>query len=209
MTQKELDKIMNKIITWGNQFIKTQHFKALTEEQKSASEFVVLSFTKHMYAIHRLSPEEWSEPALEQVCVTALPMMIAADDLYFTSMAPVLSAFFEFLAERKLVKSASSLAQKVRKLDQQIVQNAADPEHWNAAKTVFMAGIKAGVDMMNERERDRFVESAREGPLGCALAQKSLKEKESLNTRKKKGKREEKGGFMSIDSYCELVKIGE
>ncbi len=209
MTQKELEKIINKVITWGNQFIKTQHFKALTEEQKSASEFVVLSFTKHMYAIHGLTPEEWSEPALEQVCVTALPMMIAADDLYFTSIAPVLSAFFEFLAERKLVKSASSLAQKVRGLDQQIVQNALDPEHWNAAKMVFMAGIKAGVDMRNERERDRFMESAREGSLGRALAQKSLKEKESLRTHKKKGKREERGDIMSIDSYCELIKIGD
>jgi len=206
---------MNKVCNWGNQFIKTQYFEALTEEQKENSESVALSFTEHMYVDHKLTPEKWNESALEQVCLHTLPEMMVSDESYFTSMAPVLCAFFEFLAENQLVKSASGLARKVREIDQQIVQNALNPENWNIGKTVFMAGIQAGVDMINEKERDAFLENVTEGSLADTLVKKMLEknilfddpEEVGKNKKKKKMKRnkkekEKKENVRHIDSLC-------
>lgn len=208
---------MDKVCNWGNQFIKTQYFEALTEEQKENSESIVLSFTEHMYVDHRLTPEKWNESALQQVCLHTLPEMMVTGESYFTSMAPVLSAFFEFLAENQLVKSASGLAKKVREIDQQIVQNALNPENWNIGKTVFMEGIQAGVDMTNEKERDAFLENITEGSLADTLVGKLLEnilfdtpEKARKNKKKKmkrnKKEKRKKENVRHIDSLCNWIK---
>lgn len=159
---------------------------------------MALTFTEHMYMDHGLTPEKWNESALQQVCLHTLPEMFVSGESFFTSMAPVLSVFFEFLAENQLVKSASRLAKKVREIDQQIVQNALNPEYWNISKTVFMAGLHAGVDMTNEKERDAFLENITETPLADTLVKKAL-EKDVLlvpevrkDKKKKKTKRNKK-----------------
>jgi len=84
------------------EFSGSKYFEELTEEQKQESEFVFVSFTEYMYAYHGLSPEEWDEDGLEECCLYTLPRKITADKSYFESIAPVLSAFFAFLNEKKL-----------------------------------------------------------------------------------------------------------
>lgn len=200
--------------------MKTTYYEALTEEQKDEAESVVLSFTEHMYIKYRLTPEKWDESALEQVCVHTLPEIMVTDESYFTSLAPVLCAFFEFLAERHLVKSASGLAKKVRELDQEIMKNALDPGNWNIAKTIFMAAEEAGVDITNEKERDEFLETITEGPLAGTLVKKVLEkdwdpsppekvEKRKKKTKEEKGKekgKEKEKNEKHTESLCQWIK---
>lgn len=158
-SDEELDEILDKINEWGIAFSESNYFKELTEEQKQASEFIIMTFTEYMYSYHGLSPEEWNENGLEECCLDTLPRKITAEESYYRSIAPVLSAFFKFLEEKVLLKNASRLVKKVKKLNKQIIKNASDQRRWGMAKSMLMAAVKAGVDIENHNELSKFMYS--------------------------------------------------
>ena len=211
--KRKLDKIIDEVCNWGNQFIKTRYFEELTEEQKDSVESVVLSFTEHMYTDHRLTPEKWRESALEKVCLHTLPEMMVSGEAYFASMAPVLSAFFEFLAEKRLINNASGLAKKVREIHEQIIQNASNPENWNFGKTILMAAVDAGVDVTSIEEMNKFCENIIGGPLADSIVEKALEKDESPyhvpgagRKHKKKKKKEEKKEIITQESLNKWIR---
>ncbi len=157
-SDEEMDKIFNKINKWYIEFCESKYFKDLTEEQKQQSEFIITTFAQYMYSYHGLSHEEWNESGLEECCLDTLPRKVSADESYYKSIAPVLSAFFNFLGEKGILRSASKLARRVKKIDKQIVKNASDPSRWGMAKSMLMAAIKAGVDIENEKELNKFIQ---------------------------------------------------
>lgn len=187
-SKRDLDRVMQTVCNWGNQFIKTHYFEALTEEQKEDSVDVVLSFAEHMYGNYRLSPEKWNESKLERCCLHLLPEIMVVDDSYFTSIAPVLSAFFEFLAERGFVSQGHDLARKIREIDQEIVEKGLDPANWNIGKLIFMAGIDEGVDVTDEKEREEFLKEFTKGPYAGYVMEKVLDKKRKSSRISKKDK---------------------
>ncbi len=156
-SDEKLEEILDKAYEWGIAFSKSKYFEELTEEQKQESEFVLMSFTEYMYSYHELLPEKWDEDTLEECCLYTLPRKISANDSYFESIAPVLSAFFAFLSEKNILKNASRLIRRVKKIDRQIVKNARDPRNWGIAKSFAMAAMDAGVDITNEEEMQEFI----------------------------------------------------
>jgi len=156
-SDEKLEEILDGVYEWGVEFSRSKYFEELTEEQKQESEFVVMSFTEYMYSYHGLSPEKWDEDGLEECCLYTLPRKIVANESYYDSIAPVLSAFFAFLSEKNLLKNASKLIRKVKKIDRQIVRNARDPRNWGIAKSFLMAAKDAGVDVTNEKEMQKFM----------------------------------------------------
>jgi uncharacterized protein YchJ len=157
-SDEQLDKILDRVYKWGIALSESEYFKELTEEQKQESEFIVMTFAQYMYSYHGSSPEKWNESGLEECCLDTLPRKITADEPYYRSMASVLSAFFNFLGEKGYLKNASNLAKKVKKIDKQIMKNASDPRRWGMAKSMLMAAKKAGVDIENQKELNKFMQ---------------------------------------------------
>jgi hypothetical protein len=155
----EFNETLHKINKWGIAFSESKYFENLTDEQKQESEFVLMSFADYMYSYHGLLPEEWNETELEECCLDTLPRKITADESYYRSIAPVLSAFFNFLGKEGLLKNAPKLAKRVTKINKKIVSNASDPRRWGMAKSMLMAAIKAGVDIENQNELNKFMYS--------------------------------------------------
>jgi hypothetical protein len=155
-SDQDLDRILDRVSKWGAAFSESKHFEALTAEQKQESESVVMFFAEYMYSYLGLTPEKWNEPGIDECCLDVLPRKISADGSFFKAMSPVLSAFFAFLAERRLLKNAARLARKVAGIDKQVVRNAADPRNWGMAKSFVMAAQEAGVDVTNEEELNQF-----------------------------------------------------
>jgi len=151
------DEILKKVYEWGRKFSESDYFKELTEEQKQESEFILTTFAEYMYSYHGLSPQEWDESGLEECCLDTLPRKITADESYYRSISPVLSAFFNFLGEKGILKNASNLTKAVKKIDKQIVKNSTDSSRWGMAKSMMMEARKAGVDIENESELTKFM----------------------------------------------------
>ncbi|MBU7009844.1 MAG: hypothetical protein HXS46_04090 [Theionarchaea archaeon] len=205
--ERKIDEIMDKVCQWGNQFVKTKHFEALTEEQKECAESVVLSFTEHMYMDHGLIPERWNESALRKVCLITLPEMMISDESYFASMAPILSAFFEFLAENE-INNTSKLAEKIRGIHEQIIENASNPKNWNFAKTIALAALDVGVDITNLDEMNKFLKNNMERlPVESIVEKNPGKKRDSFpisNKGRKKNKKEknkEEASFTQTNIY--------
>ena len=158
-SDEELDEILEKINEWYIAFSESKHYKELTEEQEQVSDFIIITFAEYMYSYHGLSPEEWNENELEECCLDTLPRKITAEESYYRSIAPVLSAFFEFLEEKALLRNTSILKKKVKKLNKQIIKNSSDPRRWGTAKSMLMAAVKAGVDLRNQNELNKFIYS--------------------------------------------------
>ena len=158
-SEEELDDVMNQVYDWGVAFSQSKRYEELTEEQKSESYAVLMSFADYSYSYLGLRPEEWSVTGLDECCMHILPSKICAGEPFFRAVAPVLSAFFSFLAERRLLRNASRLARKVARIDKQIVRAASDPGNWGMAKTLAMVAIEAGVDVTDEEEMNAFITS--------------------------------------------------
>ena len=152
-----MEKILTQVRKWGKEFSQTRYFEELTEEQKQESEFILNTFAEYMYSYRSSSPEGWDEGDFEECCLETLPRKISADDAYFKSIAPVLSAFFAFAQEKKLLKNAPILAQKVQAISKQIEKNASNPKTWGMAKSLVMAAKESGVDVTNQDELHQFI----------------------------------------------------
>jgi hypothetical protein len=177
--EKKLDAIMERVCAWGNQFIKTPSFESLTEEQKYSSESVVLSVTENIYVTYGMSPEEWDESALEEICVRTLQEKMISGQEFFESIAPALSAFLEFAADRGLIRDGIRLAEKCRAMHEQIVKNATDPHAWSSGKILLQGAIEDGIDITNQGELDTYVKKSRTQLLVKEYFDKFLESSES------------------------------
>jgi hypothetical protein len=106
--------------------------------------------TQYMYSYHLMVPEEWDESGLEECCLDTLPRKITADESYYRSIAPVLSSFFKFSAEKGFLSNASNLARQVNKIDKQIVKNSSDSSRWGMAKNI----INVVVEMNSSKNKE-------------------------------------------------------
>jgi len=177
-SDEEMEEILDRVYEWSVEFSKSQRYEALTEEQKQESEPVIMSFTEYMYSYHGLSPEEWDEDELEECCPDTLPRKVSADESYFKSIAPVLSAFFVFIEEKGLLRNALNLTERVKEIDEQIIENASDPGNWGPAKSFVMVAKDAGVDITDEKEMGFFM-------LAQNLHQLALMERVNVTDEKK------------------------
>ncbi len=156
-SDEELEEILNKIEIWEKTFHESKYFKELTEEQQHEFEFIISIFAEHMYSYIGLTPKKWNESGLVECCLDVLPRKVTADDSFYRSIAPVLYAFFKFLGEKKLIRKASKLAKKIKEIEPQIVKNASDSSRWGFAKSMLMGARKAGVDLENEKDLNKFL----------------------------------------------------
>ncbi|HLK58192.1 MAG TPA: SEC-C metal-binding domain-containing protein [Chthonomonadaceae bacterium] len=154
---QERQAIQERVYAWGLEWSKTPAFEALTQEQKDESEYIVESFTEYMRTYHCAPPEEWNVADMEDCCLDTLVRKISAEESYYRSLAPVLASFFTFLGETGRLRNASRMAQRVLKLDKQIIAAAKDPGNWGMAKSFVMAAKAAGVDITNEADLQSFV----------------------------------------------------
>jgi len=156
-SDEELEEILNKIETWIKSFNDSKYFKELTEEQKEESGFIISIFAEYMYSYIGLTPKKWDESGLEECCLDILPRKVTADKSFYRSVAPVLFAFFNFLGEKRLLRKASKLAKRIKEIDAQIVKNASDSSRWGMAKSMLMGAKKAGVDLDDQNELNKFM----------------------------------------------------
>jgi hypothetical protein len=114
-------------------------------------------FAEYMYSYIGLTPNKWNESGLVEICLDILPGKVTADKSFYRSIAPVLFAFFNFLGEKKHLRKASKLAKKIKEIEPQIVKNSSDSSRWGFAKSMLMGARKAGVDLENEKDLNKFM----------------------------------------------------
>ena len=154
---RELEAIHEQVGGWFDGFVNSPQYEPLTETQKNKAPGIVRCFAEYSFRYIGMAPEKWNPGGLTECCVEILPGKMSAELAFFQAVAPVLSAFFTFLAEKGLLSNARALAKIVAELDEEIVAASQDQRHWGPAKAFAMAAQEAGVDMCDQKAMHQFM----------------------------------------------------
>ena len=154
---RELEAIHEQVGGWFDGFVNSPQYDPLTETQKNKAPGIVRCFAEYSFRYIGMAPEKWNPGGLTECCVEILPGKMSAELAFFQAVAPVLSAFFTFLAEKGLLSNARALAKIVAELDEEIVAASQDQRHWGPAKAFAMAAQEASVDMCDQKAMHQFM----------------------------------------------------
>ena len=155
--EQGLEAIHKQVGGWFGDFIKSPQYEPLTEVQRNEAPGIVRFFAEHAYCYIGRAPAGWDRRAVRECCVEVLPRKVSGELPFFQAVAPVLSAFFTFLAEKALLANGRALAETVAELDQEIVAASQAPRNWGPAKAFVLAAEKAGVNLCDQPAMHQFM----------------------------------------------------
>ncbi len=137
LTHTEANKTIeqiDKVYDWYSEFVETENFSSLGEEYQDISGQIIIDFTALVNYRQHTNPEDWDNNSLKNYAEsTLLEEKYSEDEDYFSSISPVLTAFFSFLEQKDYIKNAKSLKKQVAKMGME---------------------FKKAYDMANEEEDD-------------------------------------------------------
>lgn len=152
------NKIKKRVLAWTEEFEGDKRYKSLTDSQKEESGFIIDVFADLMYGYFLQEPAEWDAAALEECCLDLLPRKVSAELIFYQSVEPVLTGFFEFLQEKGHITKAPALISRLKKVSGTMIKLADDPKNWGPAKSLAMGAIQAGINMEDPGAIDRYVQ---------------------------------------------------
>ena len=153
----KLEDIVRVCDDWLVEFLNSDYAKLLNAEQMWESTYMIPSFVECMYKYYNLIPADWSEEALENFCLYILPAKASADESFFKAITPVMFKFFAFLDDKNVIKNALELMLKLRDIQDQIVENGANPKFWEEGKSIATEALQEGVNINDNSELDAFL----------------------------------------------------
>jgi hypothetical protein len=156
-SEKELDKIHDTVSCWMDEFETNTNFTTLTDAQKEDSRFIVDTFATCMYNYEGVSPSQWNENSLISCCLNVLPRKISEGEQFYNNVEPVLSQFFIFLDQKKVIHNGVNLSKSLKKISRDMIKAAAEPSNWGPAKTFAMSAINAGVDFSDDDAVNKYM----------------------------------------------------
>ncbi len=120
-SDRELRSIKATVDGWYRAFAESPAFACLNQTQQGDAGAITEFFARYTYEYLGLSPDEWEPRAATECCVGILPRKVSADSDFFAMLAPVLSAFFQFLGDQALHRQGHALAKTVSALHRRIV----------------------------------------------------------------------------------------
>src|SRR5713101_7344960 len=110
-SEEQLDNIHARVGKWFDAFALSSGFESLSQAQQRKAGSIANFFTEYSYNYQGLAPEEWTPGAVVECCTEILPRKVSAKSDFFEAIAPVLSAFFNYLADESLLPKGRALAE--------------------------------------------------------------------------------------------------
>lgn len=134
--QTAIDRMENRFVSFTN----SDRFEQLTPHQQREAKFVVEVFHELLHSYEYVPLDDPDKQSLESVCRHYYPAKISAEPDHFGAVAPVIAAFLRFLDDQGELEDGDKLASHVESLHDTIVEQAADPNNWGMAKSMFASG---------------------------------------------------------------------
>ncbi len=153
----EREAVHQQVGGWFDEFIKSAQYETLTEIQRNEAPGIVRFVTEYSHGYLGLAPKNWNGASLRECCVELMPQKMTAELAFFKAVAPVLAAFFNFVAEKGCLSQGRDLAITAAKLDKEIVAASQNKSNWGFAKSFMMAAEEAGIDVCDQQALHRFM----------------------------------------------------
>lgn len=141
----ELRASKAQVNSWIDEFKNTFAYQNLSLAAKKETSSAILIFTELMYSYYLLTPLKWTAKALEGICCDILPRKVLADERFFVSLEPILTAFLVFLAEKEYLSKASVLIKRLHKIAPEMLRIANSENDWDLGKKLFVEAKAEGL----------------------------------------------------------------
>ncbi|GAA2985331.1 hypothetical protein [Lentilactobacillus parakefiri] len=138
-SEVEAEKHFENNRLWFRRFQTTRSFRKLTQPERAAAKYITQAFVGLAYKYQLRSPRQYSAKSVKEVVMDLFPEKIAATNVFFTSVIPVMHRYFVFLGVQHKISNAKTLIRalesiKVRKL----LDNHRDSSNWDSHKKLGM-----------------------------------------------------------------------
>lgn len=141
---------------WIRHFVRSEIYESMDRRLRLETDSVIELFTNQMYEYEGKSPKKWTVRSAKAVFLNWAPSKITADQEFFESYGEVLLKYFEFLEERRYLKT-KSLQELLSKVKDEIVVRSQDRSNWGMAKSIMMGAQESGVNLDNKRELEEYM----------------------------------------------------
>ena len=138
-------------------FLKSPSAKFLSLSEKDNVYFIISSLAELAYSYHLQKPKQWNTIMLTDVCTEIMPRKISAEPGFFKDIVPVLTSFFAWGENNGYLLKTNPLRKRLKKIKDDIIANASNPECWGMTKSLFGGALDAGIDVENKDELTSFL----------------------------------------------------
>ncbi len=156
-SDEQLERVISTTAEWCEAFSKSAEFAALSAVQQRETGAITEFFAQYSYTHIGVTPEEWHPGVVWECCTEILPRKVSAEPAFFEAVAPVLTAFFNFLGARSMHRKGRELAKAVAGSREEAMRTAQDQSSWGPAKRFVMAAQEAGVDIQDPKALKAFM----------------------------------------------------
>lgn len=157
-----LTETLDLIDAWsqeqGARFLTSEAAQKLTSYEKEKCLEVLGAFSRFCYIYEQEKPEQWTPSTAAHICENIFPEYIPEKDEFFKTTLCVLITFLQWAEKEGMIKNTASLQESIRMVEEKMLENANNVEHWNDFKVFLMTAIETGVNISNEEEMDAFLE---------------------------------------------------
>ncbi|KRK87040.1 hypothetical protein [Lentilactobacillus sunkii] len=149
-SEVEAEKHFENNRLWFRRFQTTRSFRKLTKPERAAAGYITQAFVGLAYKYQLRSPRRYSAKSVKKVILELFPQKIAATNVFFTSVIPVMRRYFVFLGAQHKISNVDTLTRALDSLKiGTLLSSHRDTSNWDAHKKLGMQvlmGYKLDVD---------------------------------------------------------------
>lgn len=202
---------------WIGEFLESEFYEALTDEQKESAGFTISTFMDYTANYEGSYPKDWTAQDVTNACLNWIPKKVTAEIEFFNNYGDVVIAFLKFLDKEQYIENAKTLQKAIAEIKRKIPIIASNPQNWGMAKSMMMGAKQSGYDINNKQDLDKYMHEYTQQTLSNRAARlpkenpyKHIGRNDKVSVKYIDGKTEENVKFKKveqdlIDKKCELI----
>lgn len=138
-SEENAERLLSKNHYWFMRFRSTMSFNKLTKSEQANAFYITQAFVGLSYRHQLRNNRRWTATSVIEIITQYFPRNIAADDVYFNAILPVLRRYFRFLGVQHKISNSQTLINAVDTIDvQQVTLASHDSTKWSEKKRTGM-----------------------------------------------------------------------
>jgi len=156
-SDKSFKLLKVSVAGYVDEFKKTSLYMKLKHKEKDEAESIITAFSEMMYNYFLITPANWNARRVVECLTEIMPAKVMADDGYFLSVEPVMTAFMKFCADKEYIADGNNIIRRLQGITDHIMDEANDEDHWGIGKSLLKEAENKGVDFTDKNQLESFI----------------------------------------------------
>lgn len=156
-SDKSFKSVKETAAVYVDEFKKTSLYMKLKHKEKDDAESIITGFSEMMYNFFLITPVNWNARRVVECLTEIMPAKVMADDEYFMSVEPVMTAFMKFCADKGYVADGNNIVRRLHGITDRIMDEAQDEDHWGFGKSLLKEAESKGIDFTDKKQLESFI----------------------------------------------------